>query len=576
MSRNLDHAVQSPSVNKKTRSGASSWRQHPHTTAKLTPSSLKQLVPPTPQETARLAPFFKTKLCPWYPEGRCRMGSRCNWAHELKELRPSVDLTRTKLCDELLKHGVCRKPWCRFAHSRNDLRATTNVYKTSLCVFWLKGGCAAAETCRYAHGKSDLRLALRTKVTGDPPVPEMVSLESASTKIETSSDVSTTAETTQNDFIEFYTSAVAPSTLTKGFEIVRSGVRAEDYTPGSHSVLSHIQRTRPAKEDTSSDYSLTTFGLNFSDGNNVGPHRMQQSYQTLHTAQPKLSLLAESRERQYEPNQPSRDSTKRFFKDYRGPTAQNNGSSVKTSTIQDGFENISQSNGKYDTASILVNRLLDPPIASNLDDTDEVALNSIEDVFSSSCRSLSSYVFKKQSSVQNAKLLSSLSSALSPSSSTTRGAKDALFCYNRAALSERNQRPNTDTGELLLRLALCNLDDSKEFQHSLASDNRANIPQQRMADRQHSSTDPNQQMEPDSFHLPFTLFSPQQRSYDDTEQITGKKEPPSFSFDASVFCPKKNYPLPTSIRDLEMELPLCFKSGTTGDRRQESVFQWTT
>lgn len=49
--------------------------------------------------------------------------------------RSSVDLTKTKLCDVLLKHGICEKPQSRFAQFRKDLKATTDMYETSLCVF---------------------------------------------------------------------------------------------------------------------------------------------------------------------------------------------------------------------------------------------------------------------------------------------------------------------------------------------------------------------------------------------------------------------------------------------------------
>lgn len=101
--------------------------------------------------------FYKTKKCPWFAVGRCRMDKECNWAHSIDELRPSVDLTRTKLCDIQLKEGVCKNPNCRYAHSRKELRATSDLFKTSLCVYWVKGSCAVGDSCRYAHGIEELR-----------------------------------------------------------------------------------------------------------------------------------------------------------------------------------------------------------------------------------------------------------------------------------------------------------------------------------------------------------------------------------------------------------------------------------
>lgn len=85
------------------------------------------------------------------------MDKECNWAHSIDELRPSVDLTRTKLCNTQLKEGSCKNPLCRYAHSRKELRATSDLFKTSLCVYWMKGCCAVGNSCRYAHGIEELR-----------------------------------------------------------------------------------------------------------------------------------------------------------------------------------------------------------------------------------------------------------------------------------------------------------------------------------------------------------------------------------------------------------------------------------
>lgn len=101
--------------------------------------------------------FYKTKKCPWFASGRCRMDKECNWAHSVDELRPCVDLTRTKLCNIQLKEGSCKNPLCRYAHSRKELRATSDLFKTSICNYWVKGCCSLGNSCRYAHGVDELR-----------------------------------------------------------------------------------------------------------------------------------------------------------------------------------------------------------------------------------------------------------------------------------------------------------------------------------------------------------------------------------------------------------------------------------
>eukprot|EP01053_Blabericola_migrator_P001779 Blabericola_migrator_1__1778@NODE_1480_length_4456_cov_88_006380_g971_i0_p1_GENE_NODE_1480_length_4456_cov_88_006380_g971_i0NODE_1480_length_4456_cov_88_006380_g971_i0_p1_ORF_typecomplete_len466_score58_17zfCCCH/PF00642_24/1_7e05zfCCCH/PF00642_24/5zfCCCH/PF00642_24/1_2e06zfCCCH_3/PF15663_5/7_1e07zfCCCH_3/PF15663_5/0_068Torus/PF16131_5/0_00083Torus/PF16131_5/1_3e03Torus/PF16131_5/2_5e05zfCCCH_4/PF18044_1/0_029zfCCCH_4/PF18044_1/78zfCCCH_4/PF18044_1/0_0012zf_CCCH_4/PF18345_1/1_5e03zf_CCCH_4/PF1834 len=113
--------------------------------------------------------FFKTKMCPWFSQGRCRLGDACNWAHHPSEVRVSVDLSRTKLCHHLTTGGKCMNPSCRFAHRREELRATTDVYKTSLCVFWMRGGCFIGQKCRYAHGLSELRYRSTRRAQRPPP-----------------------------------------------------------------------------------------------------------------------------------------------------------------------------------------------------------------------------------------------------------------------------------------------------------------------------------------------------------------------------------------------------------------------
>eukprot|EP00921_Rhytidocystis_pertsovi_P014239 GHVQ01023158.1.p1 GENE.GHVQ01023158.1~~GHVQ01023158.1.p1 ORF type:complete len:553 (+),score=54.65 GHVQ01023158.1:449-2107(+) len=109
--------------------------------------------------------------CPWYGQGRCRMADKCNWSHDRTEIRPSVDLARTKLCAEFVKGVKCSQSDCRYAHSYLELRATSDVFKTILCVYWSKGHCVAGSNCRYAHGEPELRRRPSTSSTLPAPYP---------------------------------------------------------------------------------------------------------------------------------------------------------------------------------------------------------------------------------------------------------------------------------------------------------------------------------------------------------------------------------------------------------------------
>mmetsp|Transcript_10349 Transcript_10349/g.26776 ORF Transcript_10349/g.26776 Transcript_10349/m.26776 type:complete len:356 (-) Transcript_10349:181-1248(-) len=64
--------------------------------------------------------FHKSKLCAFFPQGRCRKKDECQFAHSLDEVHPL--LRRTKLCPMLLVHGECNNADCQFAHSMSELR----------------------------------------------------------------------------------------------------------------------------------------------------------------------------------------------------------------------------------------------------------------------------------------------------------------------------------------------------------------------------------------------------------------------------------------------------------------------
>jgi hypothetical protein len=90
--------------------------------------------------------LWKTKLCSFFQQGRCRYGKKCAFAHDPAELASQPDLS-----------------------------------KTSLCIAWSAGTCEhSAEECRFAHGNDELRPSLQAK-QGDacsiamaPPVQAMI------------------------------------------------------------------------------------------------------------------------------------------------------------------------------------------------------------------------------------------------------------------------------------------------------------------------------------------------------------------------------------------------------------------
>eukprot|EP01054_Gregarina_sp_Poly1_P000972 Gregarina_sp_Poly_1__971@NODE_1236_length_4689_cov_699_025314_g842_i0_p1_GENE_NODE_1236_length_4689_cov_699_025314_g842_i0NODE_1236_length_4689_cov_699_025314_g842_i0_p1_ORF_typecomplete_len563_score76_69zfCCCH/PF00642_24/0_0012zfCCCH/PF00642_24/0_25zfCCCH/PF00642_24/1_9e07zfCCCH_3/PF15663_5/0_0013zfCCCH_3/PF15663_5/0_00095Torus/PF16131_5/0_027Torus/PF16131_5/8_4e02Torus/PF16131_5/0_24zfCCCH_4/PF18044_1/34zfCCCH_4/PF18044_1/13zfCCCH_4/PF18044_1/0_0019zf_CCCH_4/PF18345_1/1_2e02zf_CCCH_4/PF18345_1 len=120
-------------------------------------ASLSNTLPAPSLTGNKKTQYKKTKLCPWHRDGKCFMGSACNYAHSREELRPKPDLSKTKLCPELAKGKQCTHGGCRFAHDFVELRATSAFFKTRICKFWQRGICPAGAECRHAHGREDLR-----------------------------------------------------------------------------------------------------------------------------------------------------------------------------------------------------------------------------------------------------------------------------------------------------------------------------------------------------------------------------------------------------------------------------------
>uniref|UniRef100_A0A0G4FM21 C3H1-type domain-containing protein n=1 Tax=Chromera velia CCMP2878 TaxID=1169474 RepID=A0A0G4FM21_9ALVE len=79
----------------------------------------------------------------------------------LCELKPPVNLTKTKLCKAWGAGACSRGAACDFAHGIDELRATPDYFKTTLCKFYNSngrgGGCPLGSKCRHAHGVHELQ-----------------------------------------------------------------------------------------------------------------------------------------------------------------------------------------------------------------------------------------------------------------------------------------------------------------------------------------------------------------------------------------------------------------------------------
>lgn len=126
--------------------------------------------------------LFKTKLCKYHQERRCKNGVLCEYAHSDQEVRSMPDLKKTKLCARFVQGRCAAGMDCKYAHGDQELRATEDFYNTSLCSAWCTtGDCPRGPACRYAHGLEDLRApgggvptpgavaAAAAKLIGPPP-----------------------------------------------------------------------------------------------------------------------------------------------------------------------------------------------------------------------------------------------------------------------------------------------------------------------------------------------------------------------------------------------------------------------
>jgi len=78
--------------------------------------------------------FANTRMCKFFPMGKCTKGVQCPFAHDIFQLREQPNLRCTKLCKTMIKTGQCQDPTCTYAHNKQELRsaATQNPKKTKL------------------------------------------------------------------------------------------------------------------------------------------------------------------------------------------------------------------------------------------------------------------------------------------------------------------------------------------------------------------------------------------------------------------------------------------------------------
>lgn len=106
----------------------------------LPPASPENILVPASLRGSTISTiFFKTKMCRFLRQGRCKHGPSCQFAHSPEELRTPPNLAKTRLC-RAFREGRCdRGENCAFAHGLVDLRGTGEIYKTQICIFWPAG-----------------------------------------------------------------------------------------------------------------------------------------------------------------------------------------------------------------------------------------------------------------------------------------------------------------------------------------------------------------------------------------------------------------------------------------------------
>lgn len=97
----------------------------------------------------------KTKLCVYFVQGNCGLGSDCKFAHGLSEVRKAPNLSKTKMCAKFMS-GQCFRSDCSFAHSESEL-VTPPSFKKKMCIWFQQGKCRNGAKCGFAHDSAELQ-----------------------------------------------------------------------------------------------------------------------------------------------------------------------------------------------------------------------------------------------------------------------------------------------------------------------------------------------------------------------------------------------------------------------------------
>merc|ERR1719428_367889 len=111
----------------------------------------------SPEDSNKLTPLWKTKLCVFAPHGLCSRGASCHYAHGEAELRKPPDFSKTSICPKLIRGEVCNDANCTYTHHAEELKELPGMLKTKICRFHAHlGRCVLGSRCRFAHGTEEL------------------------------------------------------------------------------------------------------------------------------------------------------------------------------------------------------------------------------------------------------------------------------------------------------------------------------------------------------------------------------------------------------------------------------------
>jgi len=109
----------------------------------------KQSVRSSKEDKTRNKDLQKTKLCVYFVQGKCGLGSNCQFAHSTSEIRKAPNLTKTQLCTNFM-NGNCRNKHCNYAHGEAELVKPPS-FKKKLCVWFKQGKCRNGVNCGFVH-----------------------------------------------------------------------------------------------------------------------------------------------------------------------------------------------------------------------------------------------------------------------------------------------------------------------------------------------------------------------------------------------------------------------------------------